>query len=59
MQGPWSLSGLPVVSMPCDVAPDGLPVAVQLVGQAWDEDRLLDVAAACERAIGFDAAPKL
>lgn len=59
LQAPWSLSGLPVVSMPCGVAPDGLPVALQLVGQAWDEDQLLAAALACERAIGFTAVPKL
>jgi len=59
LQAPWSLSGLPVVSMPCGIAPDGMPVALQLVGQAWSEDSLLDVAVACERAIRFSALPPI
>ena len=29
-QAPWSCSGLPVVSLPCGLADDGMPVAVQL-----------------------------
>ena len=29
---PWSYTGLPTVSFPIGLAPDGLPVAVQLVG---------------------------
>lgn len=59
LQAPWSLAGLPVVSMPCGLASDGLPVALQLVGQAWTEDSLLATAAACESAIGFSGVPKL
>ncbi|MCE9605603.1 MAG: amidase [Planctomycetia bacterium] len=58
-QAPWSLAGLPVVSLPCDVASDGLPVAIQCVGQAWCEDSLLRTAAACERAIAFTARPPI
>jgi len=38
-----NLSGLPGLSMPCGFA-DGLPVGVQLVGRAFDESRLLNVA---------------
>jgi Asp-tRNA(Asn)/Glu-tRNA(Gln) amidotransferase A subunit family amidase len=41
------------------VDPSGLPLAVQLVGAAWGEARLLAAAAWCERAIGFDARPPL
>ena len=29
---PWSYTGLPTVSFPIGLAPDGLPVAIQLIG---------------------------
>jgi aspartyl-tRNA(Asn)/glutamyl-tRNA(Gln) amidotransferase subunit A len=56
-QAIWSYAGLPVVSLPCALAEDGMPVAVQLIGRSFGEGALLRVAAWCERALGFDAAP--
>lgn len=58
-QAPWSFSGLPVVSMPCSLGADGLPVCLQFVGAAWQESALLQNAAWCERAIAFNAMPSL
>lgn len=52
-QAPWSCSGLPVVSLPCEVGSDGMPVAVQLVGRADQESSLLDAASWCERCFDF------
>jgi Asp-tRNA(Asn)/Glu-tRNA(Gln) amidotransferase A subunit family amidase len=36
-----------------------LPLAVQLIGGAWGESRLLAAAAWCEGVIAFDASPPL
>lgn len=47
---PASLAGLPAVSLPCGVDADGLPVGIQLVGDAYREDLLLNVAHQLERA---------
>ena len=58
-QAPWSLARLPVVSIPCGVAADGMPTAVQLVGRMEDETKLLRMAAWCEQVLGFDALPAL
>ncbi len=58
-QAPWSLARLPVVSIPCGVAADGMPTAVQLVGRMDDETKLLRMAAWCEQVLGFDALPAL
>jgi Asp-tRNA(Asn)/Glu-tRNA(Gln) amidotransferase A subunit family amidase len=58
-QAPWSFAGLPVISMPCGLGDDGLPVCVQLVGQAWGEERLLAAAAECERAIAWRETPAI
>jgi aspartyl-tRNA(Asn)/glutamyl-tRNA(Gln) amidotransferase subunit A len=53
---PWSYAGLPTVSLPFDWA-DGLPLAVQLIGERWCEDDLLAVAATLEETIGFEPRP--
>jgi aspartyl-tRNA(Asn)/glutamyl-tRNA(Gln) amidotransferase subunit A len=53
---PMSLAGIPAISIPSGLS-DGLPVGFQIVGRAFSENRLLDVAHALERAIAFDGAP--
>jgi aspartyl-tRNA(Asn)/glutamyl-tRNA(Gln) amidotransferase subunit A len=49
---PWSYTGLPTVSLPAALAPDGLPLAVQLVGRPWAEAELFRAAAWCEEVFG-------
>jgi aspartyl-tRNA(Asn)/glutamyl-tRNA(Gln) amidotransferase subunit A len=56
---PWSYTGLPTVSFPARLSPDGLPLAVQLVGRPWDEARLLAAAAWCEGIVAFEERPAL
>jgi aspartyl-tRNA(Asn)/glutamyl-tRNA(Gln) amidotransferase subunit A len=53
---PMSLAGIPAISIPCGLS-DGLPVGLQIAGPAFSENRLLEVAHALERAIGFDGSP--
>jgi aspartyl-tRNA(Asn)/glutamyl-tRNA(Gln) amidotransferase subunit A len=45
---PWSYTGLPVISFPVALTEDGLPLAIQLVGDRWGENRLFQTAAWCE-----------
>jgi aspartyl-tRNA(Asn)/glutamyl-tRNA(Gln) amidotransferase subunit A len=56
---PWSYAGLPTVSLPSGLTPDGLPIALQLVGRPRDEPRLLAIAAWCERQLGGAFVPPL
>jgi Asp-tRNA(Asn)/Glu-tRNA(Gln) amidotransferase A subunit family amidase len=56
-QSPWSYAGVPVVSIPCDTAPDGLPCALQLVGPKWSEANLLAIAAWCQQTLSRSRAP--
>lgn len=44
----WSYTGLPTVSFPIGLAPDGLPLSIQLVGRAHDEATLFATARWCE-----------
>jgi aspartyl-tRNA(Asn)/glutamyl-tRNA(Gln) amidotransferase subunit A len=48
---PWSYVGFPTVSIPSAWTPDGLPLAIQLVGVPWSEAELLAVAAWCEETL--------
>jgi aspartyl-tRNA(Asn)/glutamyl-tRNA(Gln) amidotransferase subunit A len=45
---PWSYCGLPTVSLPIGLAPDGLPLAIQLVGPPRGDTSLLAIAQWCE-----------
>lgn len=46
----WNVAGNPAASLPCGIAGDGLPVAVQLVGRTDDEATLLSLSAQIEQA---------
>src|SRR5882724_2632591 len=47
---PFNALGLPALSVPCGAAPDGRPLAMQLVGRPFDEATLLRLGDAYERA---------
>mgnify|MGYP003338533127 CR=1 FL=1 len=50
-----NLAGLPAISVPCGVTPDGLPVGLQLTARHFDETTLLRVADAYERDAKWSA----
>lgn len=52
-----NLTGLPAASVPVGQDADGMPVALQLVGDAWDEAAVLSVAAELER-LGIAEPPR-
>ncbi len=54
---PASLAGLPGVSVPAGLSEDGLPLGLQLIGRAFDEETVLRVADVLEGAAGFDVEP--
>ena len=49
------LSRCPVMSIPSGKAANGVPTGVQIVGKAYDEPAVFNVAAALEPAFGFVA----
>ncbi len=52
---PASLAGLPAISVPGALSGDGLPLGLHVIGRAFDEETVLAVGAALERAAGFKA----
>jgi aspartyl-tRNA(Asn)/glutamyl-tRNA(Gln) amidotransferase subunit A len=48
---PASLAGIPGISVPCGMSPDGLPIGAQLLGKHFDEESLFAAAAVIEREI--------
>jgi len=50
---PASMAGLPGISVPVGTDKDGLPLGLQLIGRAFDEETMLKAAAALEQAAAF------
>ncbi|MCL6250959.1 Asp-tRNA(Asn)/Glu-tRNA(Gln) amidotransferase subunit GatA [Altererythrobacter sp. KTW20L] len=55
---PASLAGLPAMSVPCGLNKDGLPLGLQLIGNVFDEQGVLNAGLAIEQRAGFTAAPE-
>ncbi len=56
---PASLAGLPGMSVPAGLSSDGLPLGLQILGRAWDEETVLKVARVVEEKAAFNALPQL
>lgn len=54
---PASLAGLPGSSVPAGLSSDGLPLGLQVLANAWDEETVFKVSGVIEQAAAFDAAP--
>ncbi|WP_028465292.1 Asp-tRNA(Asn)/Glu-tRNA(Gln) amidotransferase subunit GatA [Nisaea denitrificans] len=54
---PASLAGLPGISVPVGLSGEGLPLGLQVLGKAFDEETVLKVGGVLEQAAGFDALP--
>jgi len=59
MQAPWTIMGLPTISLPSGLSKDSLPLAIQLVGAPLAEDRLLTAARWCERVLDVYLRPPI
>ncbi|MBC6402313.1 MAG: Asp-tRNA(Asn)/Glu-tRNA(Gln) amidotransferase subunit GatA [Hyphomonadaceae bacterium] len=53
-----SLAGLPGISVPAGLDQDGLPLGLQIIGRALDEDTVFACAGALEQAADFTAKPE-
>lgn len=55
---PASLAGLPGISIPTGLSENGLPLGLQLISKAFDEETLFRVAGALEQAANFTHQPQ-
>ncbi len=55
---PASLAGLPAMSVPAGLNSDGLPLGLQVIGKAFDEQGVLNAGLAIEQRAGFTAKPE-
>lgn len=56
-QAPWTLLGLPAITLPSSLSGERLPLGTQLVAARWNEAGLLAAARWCEEALGPLPAP--
>ncbi|GAB6100009.1 Asp-tRNA(Asn)/Glu-tRNA(Gln) amidotransferase subunit GatA [Halanaerocella petrolearia] len=56
---PVNLAGLPALSMPCGYDSQDLPIGLQIIGQAFDEETILKVAHAFEQTTDVNNNPNL
>lgn len=52
-----NLAGVPAISVPCGLSGEGLPIGLQLVGNFWSEDVLLNLANIYEKEYPLGARP--
>lgn len=55
---PASLAGLPAMSVPASINSEGLPLGLQIIGKAFDEQGVLNAGLAIEQRAGFVARPE-
>ena len=56
---PASMAGVPALSVPAGLDPDGLPLGLQIIGRPFDEETVFAVGAALEQAAQFSALPAM
>ncbi len=54
-----NMSGLPAISIPAGLSDDGLPLGLQVIGKALDEETVFRVGGLLEDAAGFTARPNV
>ena len=50
---PVNLAGLPAISIPAGVDKKGYPLGLQIIGKAFDEQNILNIAYSLEQEINF------
>jgi aspartyl-tRNA(Asn)/glutamyl-tRNA(Gln) amidotransferase subunit A len=50
---PFNLTGLPALSVPCGFSSAGLPLGLQLISEAWGEEKVLQAGHAFEQATAW------
>src|SRR5205823_2289489 len=56
---PANHAGVPAISIPAGLTPDGLPIGFQLMAGAFEDRKLLAIAEFVEGLVGFDCTPPI
>ena len=56
---PASMAGVPALSLPAGLDAQGLPLGLHVIGRPFDEETIIAIGHALERAASFDAVPDL
>jgi aspartyl-tRNA(Asn)/glutamyl-tRNA(Gln) amidotransferase subunit A len=54
-----NLASIPGISVPCGLSSENMPIGVQLVGDNWSEDVLLNLAGVYEKEFPLEAKPSI
>jgi aspartyl-tRNA(Asn)/glutamyl-tRNA(Gln) amidotransferase subunit A len=54
---PWSLTGLPSITIPSGLAENKMPLGMQLIGTPYSEWSLFNTASCCEKVLSFGCRP--
>ncbi|MBC7901713.1 MAG: Asp-tRNA(Asn)/Glu-tRNA(Gln) amidotransferase subunit GatA [Saprospiraceae bacterium] len=54
-----NLAGVPGISVPCGLSAEEMPIGLQLIGNFWSEDTLLNLASRYETEFPLNARPKV
>ena len=58
-QSPWTHAGVPTITLPSGLSQSGMPLGIQLIAPALEEERLLRAARWCEVALNVRLTPPL
>jgi aspartyl-tRNA(Asn)/glutamyl-tRNA(Gln) amidotransferase subunit A len=56
-QSPWTYAGVPALALPSGLSQDAMPMGIQLIAPARQEERLLRAARWCERTLDVTLTP--
>jgi aspartyl-tRNA(Asn)/glutamyl-tRNA(Gln) amidotransferase subunit A len=56
-QSPWTYAGVPALALPSGLSQDTMPMGIQLIAPARQEERLLRAARWCERTLDVTLTP--
>ena len=48
-----NIAGVPAISIPCGVDSNGLPIGMQLIGNKFEEEKILNAAYTFEQKVKF------
>jgi len=48
-----NIAGVPAISIPCGVDSEGMPVGMQLIGNKFEEEKILNAAYTFEQKVKF------